>query len=145
MNAKADQDALDRAKEKILKSGVDPLTLESMSRALSLSEDALEDADERQRPSLKAQHALVIAIAHFISGAHTASVEVATSITAAAISEHIKSCGLKTASGITSKYDFYVKLATVIAWPVCVGLAIVAAVAIVQPELVGAVADKAIK
>ena len=145
MNAKADQDALDRAKEKILKSGVDPLTLESMSRALSLAEDALEEVNEFKEPKVKVLYAVVIALAHFIAGAHTASVEVATAAAAAAVADHVKSCGLKAGPGIVSKYEFYIRLATVIAWPVCVGLAIVAAVAIVQPELVGAVAEKAIK
>lgn len=141
MTAKADQEALERAKDKILESGIDALTMESMSRAVSLSEDALKDADARQKPSLKAQHALVIAIAHFISGAHTASIKVA----AEAVAKHVESCALLHGKGINSKFDFYVKLASVIAWPVCVGLAIVATVAILQPELVGTVANKAIK
>lgn len=85
-----EEDELDRAEEKLRASGIDDLTLESMSRALSLSQDAINPAPgEDPRVVLaKAHSALVVGITHFMAGSRKYAAEIAEKM----VQEHYKTC-----------------------------------------------------
>ena len=141
MTANADKEALDRARDKIEKSGVDALTMESMSRALSLSEDALKDATAFQKPSMKAQHALTLAISHFIAGSPKAAAEIALAIAKEVVKAQYENCRQGTAGPGMTKLVVIRDITKAAAWPGCVAIAIIAVVLILQPQIADVVAS----
>jgi len=86
--SESEQERFDRARRRIAAAGLDDLTVESTSTALSLSEAALAAASPDIRLLAEAVAGLAVAFAHFISGAQR-TVE---SATAAAIAAHAKDC-----------------------------------------------------
>jgi len=141
MNTTADQDALRRAKDKVSASEVDSLSKESLIRALDLSADLVADPDKNP---LLAMQAIMIAIAHFVAGSPAASAIIAGKVASAVVSRQANECELrmrsivpvskKAKSMLSARDEFRLKFWLGLAWPVCVGLAIVASVIILQPE-----------
>ena len=99
----SEQERFDRARRRIMDAGLDDLTVESTSNALSLSEAALAKAAPDIRLLAEAVAGQAVAFAHFISGAQRASTSAAASVAAAAIAKHASDCAAaKTPQGFVA-------------------------------------------
>lgn len=88
----SEQERFDRARRRIMDAGLDDLTVESTSTALSLSEAALNKAAPDIRLLAEAVAGQAVAFAHFISGAQRAATSAAASVASAAIAKHARDC-----------------------------------------------------
>ena len=88
----SEQERFDRVRRRIMDAGLDDLTVESTSNALSLSEAALNKAAPDIRLLAEAVAGHAVAFAHFISGAQRAATSAAASVASAAIAQHARDC-----------------------------------------------------
>ena len=88
----SEQERFDRARRRIMDAGLDDLTVESTSNALSLSEAALNKAAPDIRLLAEAVAGQAVAFAHFISGAQKAAQTSAATVAATAIARHAAEC-----------------------------------------------------
>lgn len=88
----SEQERFDRARRRIMAAGLDDLTVESTSNALSLSEAALAKAAPDIRLLAEAVAGQAVAFAHFISGAQRAATSAAEGVASAAIARHVRDC-----------------------------------------------------
>lgn len=98
----SEQERFDRARRRIMDAGLDDLTVESTSNALSLSEAALAKAAPDIRLLAEAVAGQAVAFAHFISGAQRAATSAAASVASAAIAKHAQDCAAAKPQGFVA-------------------------------------------
>ncbi len=98
----SEQERFDRARRRIMDAGLDDLTVESTSNALSLSEAALNKAAPDIRLLAEAVAGQAVAFAHFISGAQRAAQTSAATVAETAIARHAAECQAKTPQGFVA-------------------------------------------
>lgn len=140
----ADGDIVERARDRVNKSGVDPLTVESVNAYLDRTKGALSHAPADQQPVVQALMAGAVSFAHFVSGARAVSKLDAQN----AVIEHVADCARLRQQPMT-RYEAWTKIAKILAWPACVVITFVASVIafalILRPELAAIIADAATK
>ena len=134
----ADNDIIERARERVDHSGVDPLTVESVNTYLDRTKSALTQSPDDQQPIVKAIMAGAVSFAHFVSGAREISRIDATN----AVALHVADCSKLRQQPMT-RFEAAVKIARIFAWPLCVlGSAAIVAL-VIKPELAQIIASAA--
>jgi len=115
MTKKADQQDVESARQKLNESGVDPLTLNSMNRALTLSEGACypDGEQDQQQAVAEALFGLTIALSHFVAGNHNH----VDSVVKKAIDDQAKTCAKLRKAIPLGKLGVFYMFFKIGAWP----------------------------